>query len=152
MTMQTIPEAAAPAVDTKPASQHSVSRMSEPSSEPLALPDIEKLPLFARNVAAWFGLGYSLRQISTQAGVTPQALSVMLVRLRAELRAATNRPGELAGLSPRAVNALGVLGITSRAAARRIKSLEKELMAQRNCGRKTVREILDWVNLSDSST
>ena len=112
------------------------------------LPDPDQLPLFVRNVATWRGLGYSLLQISRKSGVTPQALSVMLVRQKASLLAASRGPGELAGLSPRAVNCLGRLGIGTRAKARRIKELEAKLRAQRNCGYKTAKEILEWAAAS----
>ena len=110
-----------------------------------SLPAVENVPLFVRTVAAWRGLGYSLREISAQCGVTPQALSVMLVRQRESLLAASSRPNELAGLSPRAVNSLGSLGISTKAAARRLHDLEARLRAQRNCGHKTRREIFDWI-------
>jgi hypothetical protein len=51
---------------------------------------------------------------------------------------------DVAGLSPRAVNCLGRLGIHHRAGARAIPDLAARLQNQRNCGQKTVREILDW--------
>jgi hypothetical protein len=108
------------------------------------LPDLGKVPLFVRNVATWRGLGYSLRQISAQSGVTPQALSIMLARQRASLLAAALRPGDLADLSPRAVSCLGRLGIATRKKANSIKDLEALLRVQRNCGRKTIREVLEW--------
>ncbi len=112
---------------------------------PDSLPDLDQIPLFVRNVAAWRGLGYSLRQIGAIAGMTPQALSVMLVRQKTCLLDAARRPNELTGLSPRAVNSLGSLGIATRSAARDLKDLEARLRAQRNCGDKTRREIFDWI-------
>lgn len=119
-------------------------RLAQPDGDLSPLPDVEQVPLFIRNVATWRGLGYSLRHISAQSGVTPQALSIMLVRQRASLHAAALGPGELAGLSPRAVSCLGRLGVGTRDKARRLKDLEALLATQRNCGRKTIREILDW--------
>jgi hypothetical protein len=113
---------------------------------PNRLPDLDQIPLFVRNVAAWRGLGYSLRQIGAIAGMTPQALSVMLVRQKTCLLDAARRPNELTGLSPRAVNSLGSLGIATRSAARDLKDLEARLRAQRNCGHKTRREILEWIS------
>jgi hypothetical protein len=111
------------------------------------LPDIDQLPKFVRDVAAWHGLGYSLREISTNYGVTRQALSIMLVRQRKRWMCARKLAvGELAGLSPRAVNCLGRLGITTRSKARRMDDLELRLRSQRNCGSKTTREILDWAS------
>jgi hypothetical protein len=50
----------------------------------------------------------------------------------------------VAGLSPRAVNCLGRLGIHHRAGARAVPDLAARLQNQRNCGQKTIREILDW--------
>lgn len=111
------------------------------------LPDVNELPRFVRDVAAWRGLGYSLREISRNYGVTPQALSVMLVRQRQRWRSSpVLASGELAGLSPRAINCLGRLGISKRDDARRLAGLEKCLRSERNCGSKTIREILDWAS------
>lgn len=111
------------------------------------LPDVDQLPRFVRDVAAWHGLGYSLREISANYGVTRQALSIMLVRQRERWKSARTLPvGELAGLSPRAINCLGRLGITTRSKARRVADLALRLRSQRNCGPKTTREILDWAS------
>jgi len=111
------------------------------------LPDVDHLPRFVRDVAAWYGLGYSLREIGANCGVTRQALSIMLVRQRERWKSArTLAPGELTGLSPRAVNCLGRLGITTRRKARQMADLELRLRSQRNCGSKTTREILDWAS------
>jgi hypothetical protein len=52
---------------------------------------------------------------------------------------------ELAGLSPRAVNALGRHGIRSRAAAFETDVLEL-LKGERNCGKKTLEDIRRWMD------
>lgn len=108
------------------------------------VPSLENVPLHVRNVAALRGLGFSFREIGKSYGVTPQAASVMLARQKAVLKS-LKRQSELSGLSPRAVNCLGRLGIRTREAARSIDNLEAKLQHQRNCGQKTIREILDWV-------
>lgn len=107
------------------------------------VPDLEDVPLHVRNVAALRGLGYSFRQIGESYGVTPQAASVMLARQKAVLQGA-RRHSDLVGLSPRAVNCLGRLGLRARRDARAVADLELKLQNQRNCGQKTIREILDW--------
>jgi len=107
------------------------------------IPSLDEIPLHVRNVAALRGLGFTFRQIGRTYGVTPQAASIMLARQRALMKAQGRRP-ELAGLSPRAVNCLGRLGIRDRAGARAMPDLEARLQNQRNCGQKTIREILDW--------
>jgi hypothetical protein len=102
------------------------------------------LPQRIRDIATLRGLGYTFREISKQFKVTPQAISLMLSRHRRvikKLRGAV----ELAGLSPRAVNALGRHGIRSRAAAFEINVLEL-LKGERNCGNKTLDEIRRWIN------
>jgi hypothetical protein len=102
------------------------------------------LPQRIRDIATLRGLGYTFREISKQFEVTPQAISLMLSRHRRvikKLRGAV----ELAGLSPRAVNALGRHGIRSRAAAFEINVLEL-LKGERNCGNKTLEEIRRWIN------
>jgi hypothetical protein len=107
------------------------------------LPDPQDIPLHVRNMAVLRGLGYTFRQIGQNYGVTPQAASVMLARQKALLQS-TRRACELSGLSPRAVNCLGRLGIRTREEARRHGNLGALLENQRNCGEKTIREILDW--------
>lgn len=106
-------------------------------------PSLEEVPLYVRNVAALRGLGFSFREIGKSYGVTPQAASVMLTRQRALMKT-LKRQSDLSDLSPRAVNSLGRLGIRTREAARAVSNLEEHLRSQRNCGQKTVREILDW--------
>lgn len=107
------------------------------------VPNLEDIPLHVRNVAALRGLGYSFRQIGESYGVTPQAASVMLARQKAVLQG-LKRHSDLSGLSPRAVNCLGRLGLRARRDARAVADLEFKLQNQRNCGEKTIREILDW--------
>lgn len=109
----------------------------------VSLPDPDNLPLYVRNVATLRGLGFSFAQIAQHYGVTPQAISVLLTRQRASLKQGQAIP-ELAGLSPRAANCLGRLRIATRAEARKHRDLQKELQAQRNCGQKTLEEILRW--------
>jgi hypothetical protein len=122
-----------------------VGRAAVPASKfrEVSIPCLEEIPLHIRNVAALRGLGFTFRQIGRAYGVTPQAASIMLARQRALLKAEGRRP-ELAGLSPRAVNCLGRLGIHHRAGARAVPDLAARLQNQRNCGQKTIREILDW--------
>lgn len=110
------------------------------------LPDLEEIPLHVRNLATLRGLGFSFRQISKNYGVTPQAASLMLARQKALLKSA-RRHSELSGLSPRAVNCLGRLGVRSKDSARTLGSLEIRLQGMRNCGQKTIREILDWASV-----
>ena len=107
------------------------------------LPDLEAIPLHVRNVAALRGLGYSFRQIGQGFGVSPQAASIMLSRQRALMKSLKTE-SDLAGLSPRAINCLGRLGIRTRAAARAMEDLPAKLQGHRNCGVKTVGEILAW--------
>jgi hypothetical protein len=119
------------------------SFVSDPGSGVTTIPSLDEIPLHVRNVAALRGLGFTFRQIGRTYGVTPQAASIMLARQRALMKGQGRRP-ELAGLSPRAVNCLGRLGIRDRAGARAVPNLEARLQNQRNCGQKTIREILDW--------
>jgi len=105
---------------------------------------LEELPQRIRDIATLRGLGYTFREISKQFEVTPQAISLMLSRHRRgikKLRGAV----ELAGLSARAVNALGRHGIRSRAAAFETDVLEL-LKGERNCGKKTLEEIRRWMD------
>lgn len=111
------------------------------------LPDLQEIPLFVRQIAAFRGLGFSYRQIARNYGVTPQAVSLMVSRHKALLKANRKNRSELKGLSPRAINCLGRLRISSAAAAREYPGLAAELRSQRNCGKKTVREILDWAGI-----
>lgn len=106
---------------------------------------LEDVPHHVRNVAALRGLGFSFREIGKSYGVTPQAASIMLSRHRALMKT-LKRQSDLAGLSPRAVNSLGRLGVRTREDACSTPNLEEKLRIQRNCGRKTIDEVLDWVS------
>ena len=117
----------------------SVSTVTE---SPAAATTLEELPQRVRDIAALRGLGYTFREISEQFGVTPQAISLMLSRHRRVLKTLRGAV-ELAGLSPRAVNALGRHGIRSRAAAIEADVLGL-LKGGRNCGDKTLEEIRRW--------
>ena len=112
---------------------------------PGGLPDPEDLPRHILHIAALRGLGYPLRTIGRNYGVTPQAISVLLARHKASLRTARHRAG-LQGLSPRAVNVLGRLRINDRAEARAVTDWEERLRGLRNCGQKTIAEIREWAS------
>jgi hypothetical protein len=105
---------------------------------------LEELPQRIRDIATLRGLGYTFREISKQFEVTPQAISLMLSRHRRGIKK-LHGAVELAGLSPRAVNALGRHGIRSRAAAFETDVLEL-LKGERNCGKKTLEEIRRWMD------
>jgi DNA-binding NarL/FixJ family response regulator len=110
---------------------------------------IEPVPQRVREIAMLRGLGYSFREIARQYHVTPQAISLMLSRHR---RAMGSLRGslELSHLSARAVNALGRHGILSRQEAIRRNALDLVKRA-RNCGRKTLDEISEWIGQSAGS-
>ena len=112
---------------------------------PSGLPDPEELPRRILHIAALRGLGYPLRTIGRSYGVTPQAISVMLARHKAATRPGRSRAG-LEGLSPRAVNVLGLLRIRNRADAQGVTDWEARLRGLRNCGKKTVAEIRQWAS------
>lgn len=114
------------------------------------LPDPEELPLHIRNVATLRGLGFTYSQIGRHYGITPQAASILLHRQKTHLSKAMNA-SELNGLSPRAVNCLGRLRIRNRAGARCHPDILAALREQRNCGQKTIDEIIRWSGL-DSVT
>lgn len=135
-----LPHAAAPMID----SRQIVA--SPEGTYPLAdsIPGAAGVPWRIREIAMLRGLGYTFREIAGPLGVSPQAVSLMLSRFRRSeksLRGAI----ELGSLSPRAVNALGRLGIRSRAEARDCSVLER-LKGTRNCGRKTIEEIKKWIH------
>ena len=112
-------------------------------TESPAAATLEELPHRVRDIATLRGLGYTFREIAEQFEVTPQAISLMLSRHRRVLKTLRGAV-ELAGLSPRAVNALGRHGIRSRAAAIEADVLEL-LKGGRNCGDKTREEIRRWL-------
>jgi prepilin-type N-terminal cleavage/methylation domain-containing protein len=96
-----------------------------------------------RDVAALRGLGFSYREIAKHYGVTPQAISLLLTRNRRQMKAIGGSP-ELANLSARACSALQRLGVQSRQDALAADVLQR-LSHARNCGRKTLEEIADWI-------
>lgn len=118
-------------------------------NESPAAATLEELPQRVRDIATLRGLGYTFREISEQFGVTPQAISLTLSRHRRVLKTLRGSV-ELAGLSPRAVNALGRHRIRSRAAAIEADVLEL-LKGGRNCGDKTLEEIRQWFRDDSSS-
>lgn len=105
--------------------------------------DFASLPARIRDIAVMRGLGYSFREIGRQFGQTPQAVSLMLQRHRRSLKSLKTTP-ELHHLSARAVNVLGRHGIRSRADCADL-DLPRVLQGERNCGRKTMEEILRWL-------
>ena len=105
--------------------------------------DFASLPARVRDIAVLRGLGYSYREIGRQFGQTPQAVSIMLQRHRRSLANLKIAP-ELHRLSARAVNVLGRHGIRARADCDGL-DLPRVLEGERNCGRKTVEEILRWL-------
>jgi hypothetical protein len=96
-----------------------------------------------RDIATLRGLGYSFREIGREFEVTPQAISLMLSRHRRVLKGLRGAV-ELHGLSPRAVNALGRLGIRTREDVGG-KDVLALLKGERNCGAKTLGEIERWL-------
>lgn len=104
--------------------------------------DLADLPARVRDIATLRGLGYSYREIGLRYAITPQAVSLMLSRHKRSLASLRGR-SELAGLSSRATNVLGRIGLATReqAAACDLSTL---LANQRNCGAKTKSEIVSW--------
>lgn len=96
-----------------------------------------------RDVAALRGLGFSYRDIALHYGVTPQAISLLLARSRKQIKAIGGNP-ELTSLSTRACSALRRLGVQSRQEALAVNILNR-IQNSRNCGRKTINEINDWL-------
>ena len=97
-----------------------------------------------RDIAALRGLGFSYREIATHYGVTPQAISLLLARSRKQMKSIGGDP-ELANLSTRACAALQRLGVRTRQEAVTANVLDR-LSRARNCGRKTLEEIGDWMD------
>ena len=106
-------------------------------------PTLDQLPRRVRDVATLRGLGYSYREIGKQLNVTSQAVSIMLARHRRKLKSLGHN-SSLHQLSARTVNVLGRHGISSPEEARQRKLLE-HIERERNCGRKTIEEIVAWV-------
>lgn len=96
-----------------------------------------------RDVAALRGLGFSYREIAQHYGVTPQAISLLLMRSRRQMKAIGGNP-ELASLSTRACAALQRIGVHTREEAISADAVHR-LGHTRNCGRKTLEEIADWI-------
>lgn len=119
------------------------TRLIDTTRERTSAASLEELPQRIRDIATLRGLGYTFREISKQFEVTPQAISLMLSRHRRGIKK-LHGAVELAGLSARAVNALGRHGIRSRAAAFEADVLEL-LKGERNCGKKTLEEIRRWM-------
>jgi predicted transcriptional regulator len=115
-----------------------------------SIPGVAGVPWRVREIAMLRGLGYSFREIAGPLGVTPQAVSLMLSRHRRSVKSLRGAI-ELGSLSPRAVNALARLGIRSRAEARDRLVLDR-LQNARNCGRKTVEEIRNWIDAGPGSS
>ena len=105
------------------------------------------IPERVRQIAMLRGLGYSYRQIAGPLHVTPQAVSLMLMRHRRSLKS-LRYAMELSSLSARAVNVLGRQGIHTREQARRANVIAL-LAGERNCGRKTTDEIGRWMAQED---
>lgn len=102
-----------------------------------------------RDVAALRGLGFSYREIAAHYGVTPQAIALLLIRNRRQMKAIGGSP-ELANLSVRACAALQRLGVRTRREALAGDVLPR-LGNARNCGRKTLEEISDWLAAGHTS-
>jgi predicted transcriptional regulator len=121
------------------------SQRPEPARETFT--NLEHLPERIRDIAVLRGLGYSYREIATPLGVTPQAVSIMLMRHRRCLRELRDS-ADLHSLSARAVNVLGRHGVRTREEAR-AKDLARLIEAERNCGSKTIAEIERWMGERD---
>jgi predicted transcriptional regulator len=108
-----------------------------------AYSSLEHLPGRIRDIAVLRGLGYSYREIARPLGVTPQAVSLMLMRHKRCLRELRDS-ADLHSLSARAVNVLTRHRVRTRAEARE-KHLLHLIQSERNCGAKTIAEIERWM-------
>jgi len=124
-----------------------LARFTEVEATATKFADLSAVPERVRQIAMLRGLGYSYRQIAGPLQVTPQAVSLMLMRHRRSLKS-LRAAMELNSLSARAVNALGRHGIRTREQARQANVLER-LAGERNCGRKTIKEIARWVEQAE---
>jgi hypothetical protein len=114
---------------------------------PVADDALFNLPGRVRDIATLRGLGYSCLEIGRRLGITPQAVSVTLVRYRR--RAGCFGAGsEMLELSSRAANALARIGIGSRDDARS-RDVFALLGRERNCGTKTLDEIRRWLDCGE---
>jgi DNA-binding NarL/FixJ family response regulator len=123
---------------------HHQSNTVSPGLAPAADPGLEAVPQRVRDIAMLRGLGYSFREIAAVLNVTPQAVSLMLSRHRRLLKSLRGAM-ELGTLSSRAVNALGRHGIRTREEGRHRNALGL-IRNERNCGRKTLEEIAQWLD------
>lgn len=105
---------------------------------------LDHIPGRIRDIAVLRGLGYSYREIASPLGVTPQAVSLMLMRHKRCLKQLKNS-SDLHSLSARAVNVLSRHGVATREKARE-KNVLALLQRERNCGAKTISEIQRWMN------
>ncbi len=105
---------------------------------------LEHIPGRIRDIAVLRGLGYSYREIASPLGITPQAVSLMLIRHKRCLKQLKSA-SDLHSLSARAVNVLSRRGIATRQEAR-ARGVLALLQRERNCGAKTVAEIERWMN------
>jgi len=105
---------------------------------------LEHIPGRIRDIAVLRGLGYSYREIASPLGITPQAVSLMLIRHKRCLKQLKSA-SDLHSLSARAVNVLSRHGVVTREAARGV-NLMALLQRERNCGAKTIAEIERWMN------
>ena len=119
-----------------------IPRIAVRRGEPRVGKMLEALPPRVRDIAIMRGLGYSLAEIARHMDLTPQAVSILLQRHRTKIRELGVRT-EHWTLSTRAANVLGRLRISTREEAR-AKNVAGKLRGQRNCGKKTIREIERW--------
>jgi predicted transcriptional regulator len=117
---------------------------SQNEGQAAATIDLDPVPQRVREIAMLRGLGYAFREIADLLNVSPQAVSLMLSRHRRSFKSLRGSM-DLCNLSARAVNALGRHKIKSRVEARSSNVLEL-LRNERNCGRKTLEEITQWMD------
>ncbi len=110
---------------------------------------LDALAQEVRYAAALRGLGLSYTAIGKQLGLAPRGVSALLRQHRRCLGNIDVATG-LNGLSSRAVNTLGRLGVRTLAEAREANVLAR-LVTMRNCGGKTADELARWME-ADSST
>lgn len=104
---------------------------------------LEDVPRRVRDIATLRGLGYTFREIADCLGISPQAVSLMLVRHRRALKGLQGAVA-MSKLSARAVNALARHGITQPSDPRLPEALDA-MRHERNCGAKTISEIRRWM-------
>lgn len=131
-----------PTIHTPPNTMHHQTEQLSGAAEFFAR-RIDPVPQRVREIAMLRGLGYPFREIARQYNVTPQAISLMLSRHRRAMGSLRDAV-ELSHLSARAVNALGRHGIRSREEAIQRNALDL-VKSARNCGRKTLDEISEWI-------